>query len=279
MNYLVGALERLAEEPPFRLVTRAIIKRTPTNIRTKARWDAVARPHYLAGVLAGADQAKREGASEISVMEFGVAGGNGLVVLQEYAAAVERETGVRIAVYGFDAGGGLPALCGDYRDHPDQWRPSDYRMDEHALRQRLSDRTTLIIGDIKATLPDFVAQRKAPPVGFVSVDVDLYSSTVDTLKLFTLPGKRMLRRVPMYFDDTDFVFNHRFAGEFLAIEEFNRAQDRVKIDIWRGIWKNRPFSESPWLRNMYMAHDLEAISSVSLDRSPAPLGLDKNDPG
>ena len=277
MNYLVGALERLAEEPPFRLFARAIIKRTPTNIRTKARWDAVARPHYLAGVLGGADQAKREGVSEISVMEFGVAGGNGLVALQEYAAVVERETGVRIAVYGFDAGGGLPSLCGDYRDHPDQWRPSDYRMDEQALRRRLTDRTSLIIGDIKTTLPDFVAQRKAPPVGFVSVDVDLYSSTVDTLKIFTLPGKRMLRRVPMYFDDTDFVFNHRFAGEFLAIEEFNRAQDRVKIDIWRGIWKHRPFSESPWLRNMYMAHDLEAISGVSLDRSPAPLGLDKDD--
>jgi hypothetical protein len=276
---LVGAFKRVSEEPPFRLVTRAIIKRAPTSIRTKARWDAVSRPNYLAGVLGGADQAKRQGVSEISVMEFGVAGGNGLVALQEYAAAVERETGVRIAVYGFDAGGGLPALCGDYRDHPDQWRPSDYRMDEQALRNRLSDRTTLVIGDIKTTLPDFVAERKAPPVGFVSVDVDLYSSTVDTLKLFTLPRKRMLHRVPMYFDDTDFVFNHRFAGEFLAIEEFNRAQDGVKIDIWRGLWKNRPFSESPWLKNMYMAHDLEAISSVSLARSPAPLGLNQNDPG
>jgi hypothetical protein len=83
----------------------------------------------------------------------------------------------------------------------------------------------------------------------------------------------------MYFDDTDFVFNHRFAGEFLAIEEFNRAQDGVKIDIWRGLWKNRPFPERPWLRNMYMAHDLEAISSVSLARTPVTLDLDQNGPG
>ena len=276
---LVGAFKRLSEEPPFRLATRAVIKRAPMSIRTKARWDAVARPHYLAGILGGTDQAKREGVTKISVMEFGVAGGNGLVLLQEYAAAVEKETGIGIAVYGFDAGGGLPALCGDYRDHPDQWRPSDYKMDEQSLRQRLSDRTTLIIGDIKTTLPDFVAGRKAPPVGFVSVDVDLYSSTVDTLKLFTLPGKSMLRRVPMYFDDTDFVFNHRFAGEFLAMKEFNQTQNGVRIDIWRGLWKNRPFPESSWLKNMYMAHDLEAISSASMDRSPALLRLGHNDPG
>lgn len=278
MNF-VGAFKRLSEEPPFRLATRAVIKRTRMSIRTKARWDAVARPNYLAGILGGADQAKREGASSISIMEFGVAGGNGLVLMQEYAAAVEKETGIGIAVYGFDAGGGLPALCGDYRDHPDQWRPSDYRMDEKALRQRLTDRTTLIVGDIKTTLPDFVSGRKAPPVGFVSVDVDLYSSTVDTLKLFTLPGKSMLRRVSMYFDDTDFVFNHRFAGELLAIKEFNNAQNGVKIDIWRGLWKHRPFAESPWLRNMYVAHDLEGISSASLDRNPAPLRLDQDDPG
>lgn len=276
---LMGALKRLSEEPPFRLATRAVIKRAPTSVRTKARWDAVARPQYLVGVLGGADQARREGVSKISVMEFGVAGGNGLVLLQEYAAAVEKETGIGISVYGFDAGSGLPALCGDYRDHPDQWRPSDYQMDEKALRSRLSDRSTLIIGDIKTTLPDFVAQRKAPPVGFVSVDVDLYSSSVDTLKVFTLPGKSMLHRVPMYFDDTDFVFNHRFAGEFLAIEELNQSQNGVRIDIWRGLWKHRPFPESPWLRNMYMAHDLDAISRVSLDRSPNLLRLDHDDPG
>ena len=276
---LVGAFRRLSEEPPFRLLTRAIIKRTPLNIRTKGRWDAVARPQYLAGILGGVDQAKREGASKISVMEFGVAGGNGLVLLQEYAAVVERETGIGISVYGFDAGSGLPALCGDYRDHPDQWRPSDYRMDEQALRRRLSSRTTLILGDIKTTLPAFVAARQAPPLGFVSVDVDLYSSTVDTLKVFTQPGKCMLRRVPMYFDDTEFVFNHRFAGELLAIEEFNHAQNGVRIDIWRGLRKHRPFPESPWLRNMYMAHDLEAISGVSQDRSPSLLRLDHDDPG
>jgi len=130
-----------SEEPPFRLVTRAIIKRTPTSARTKARWDAVARPNYLAGILGGADQAKREGASKISVIEFGVAGGNGLVLMQEYAAAVERETGIGIAVYGFDAGGGLPALCGDSVIIRTMAASTTVWM-KQVLRQRLNDRTT-----------------------------------------------------------------------------------------------------------------------------------------
>jgi len=181
------------------------------SIRAKERWDAVERPHYLASVLAGAHQAIREGVPEISVFEFGVAGGNGLVALQSYAERVELETDVRIRVYGFDSGEGLPELCEDYRDHPDQWRPSDYRMDRAALERRLLPRTTLILGSIRDTVPRFVSEQRFPSVGFVACDVDLYSSTKDVLRLFTLPGRRLLRRVPMYFDDVDFFFNHSFA--------------------------------------------------------------------
>jgi hypothetical protein len=220
-------------------------------------------------VLSAADQALREGILAISVAEFGVAGGNGLVALDRYAAAVERETGVKISVYGFDTGIGIPQRYGDYRDHPDQWRPGDYSMDQQALRQRLSDRVTLVIGDVRETVPKFVSSAQHPPIGFVAVDVDLYSSTVDVLQIFALPGKRMLRRVAMYFDDIDFFFNHKFAGELLAIEEFNAANPSVKIDQWRGIRKDKVFPESPWLEKMFVAHDLSAIANVTLVRPPA----------
>ena len=70
-------------------------------MRTKALWDIGERPQYLLGVLSGADQARREGVDHISVIEFGVAGGNGLIALQRWARAVEEETGVRVDVYGF----------------------------------------------------------------------------------------------------------------------------------------------------------------------------------
>ena len=142
-------------------------------------------------------------------------------------------------------------------------------MDQQALRQRLSDRATLVIGNVRETVPKFVSSAQYPPIGFVAVDVDLYSSAVDALQIFVLAGKRMLRRVPIYFDDIDFFFNHKFAGKLLAIEEFNAAHPNLKIDQWRGIRKGRVFTESPWLDKMFVAHDLDAISKVALARPPA----------
>jgi hypothetical protein len=273
MASLGAFIGRLAMEPPFRLLTRMMVKYGGSSLRAKAMWDAVARPNYLVGLLAGADQARREGISKICAIEFGVAGGNGLLTLEKYAEKVENATGVKISVCGFDAGGGLPGLCGDYRDHPDQWMPSDYPMDEQALRSRLSSRTSLIIGNVADTVSDFVRTKQDAPLGFISFDLDLYSSTKDAFQVLLLPEKQMLRRVPLYFDDIDFFFNHRFAGEFLAMDELNAKSHSVKIDQWHGIANGRAFPENPWLKKMYIAHDLTAISAVNLQRTRGELSL------
>lgn len=273
MNKLEIFLKRLSEEPPFRLLTKVIVGRLSSSVRSKARWDVVSRPNYLEGILAAADQAKRQGIKAISAYEFGVAGGNGLLAMSEMAELVQKETGVTVRVYGFDAGSGLPEVVGDYRDHPDQWQPGDYPMNESELRKRMKPNTTLIIGQISRTLPEHIPTI-AEPIGFVSVDVDLYSSARDVLRMFNLPGRRMLRRVFMYFDDIDFVFNHKFAGELLAIDEFNAASDNVKIDRWHGIQKHRPFPENAWLQRMYIAHDLKAISESHLTRDVARITVD-----
>ena len=119
-----SVLAKLLAEPPFRLAVKAATRALPVSIRVKDQWGPAERPHYLAGVLYAADQARREGREAISVIEFGVAEGYGLLALQAHAAAVERHTGVRVTVYGFDTGGGLPAGTGDYRDHPDCGRPA-----------------------------------------------------------------------------------------------------------------------------------------------------------
>ena len=264
---------RFAQEPPLRLFSRFLVKNFSNSVRTKARWDAVARPQYLVGMLAAADQAAREQVREICAIEFGVAQGHGLVALQEYAASIERETKIKVHVYGFDSGIGLPSVCNDHRDHPDQWRDGDYRMDEARLRRQLTSSTELILGDVRETVPRFVAETQKVPVGFLAMDLDLYSSTHAALQVLFLPGKQMLRRVPMYFDDVRFFFNHRFAGELLAIEEFNESNPDVKIDIWRGLPDGRVFPENPWLRNMYVAHDLRAIAGVKLQRAPAATAV------
>lgn len=270
MGKLTRFLQVLAEEPPFRLAAAAYVKRLSGNLRRQERWDTWSRPNYLTGVLRAADQAKIEGVPAISVFEFGVAGGNGLVALQEVAAAVERETGIRVSVFGFDLGHeqGLPAFSGDYRDHPDKWQTGDFPMNEPVLRARLTERTTLILGNVAETVPHFVETALVHPVGFVAIDVDLYSSARDALQIFTHPKRKMLLHVPMYFDDIQFFSSHKFAGELLAIDEVNRSNSGVVIDEWRGI-HDRPFHERTWVRSMYVAHDLDAISKVDPTSSSA----------
>jgi len=265
-------LVKLLKEQPLRLFARKLFSVLPVSASTRGLWDISPRPNYLSGVLLAAEQAHEEGIAAISAVEFGVAGGNGLVALQEEAEAVERETGVQIRVFGFDNGpGGLPEFIGDYRDHPDAWQPGDYPMDEAKLRARLAARTTLILGNVRETVPAFVRDADAPPIGFISVDLDLYSSTTLALRILTLPGRRLLRRTFLYFDDIDQVFTHRFAGELLAIDEFNKANSSIKIDRLRGFNVNRPFPEKPYLRMMYVAHDLEAIARHRPEQDRGPL--------
>jgi hypothetical protein len=193
--------------------------------------------------------------------------------LGEIAEAVQAETGVKISVYGFDTGAGLPELTNDYRDYPDHWQEGDYPMDEPALRKRLKSNTSLIIGNIRETLPENLG-RIPEPAGFVAVDVDVYSSTRDVLWMFSTANRKLLRRVFMYWDDVDLIFTHRFAGELLAMEEFNCSTSGVKIDRWRGIQKLRPFPEAAWLQRMYIAHDIEAISNVRRTRKAKVITLD-----
>jgi hypothetical protein len=149
-------------------------------------------------------------------------------------------------------------------------------MDEAALRQRLdSRRTTLVVGDVRETVPSFFRQYGAPPLGFLSMDLDLYSSTRDALGILAAPGRRMLQHVPMYFDDVEFLFNHRFAGELLAIDEFNAQHAHVKIDRWHGVRTGRPFPERGYFDKFFVAHDLAGISRATLARGPGELSLSR----
>jgi hypothetical protein len=83
----------------------------------------------------------------------------------------------------------------------------------------------------------------------------------------------MLDHVPLYFDDTEHSISHRFAGELLAIDEFNAENAHVKIDQWRGVKNDRPFPEANFLQRMYMAHDLEAFGRQVFRRAPLERAL------
>jgi hypothetical protein len=160
--------------------------------------DLPVRPNYTWCVLHAASVASRTGVPEISVLEFGVAGGNGLVALEAVAAEAERVLSVGVRVYGFDTGEGLPPPR-DHRDAPFLMEGGDFPMDQDALRARL-ERAELVLGEVCSTVPTFL-ESGPPPIGFISFDLDYYSSTCDALRLLDGDAEAFLPRVLCYFDD------------------------------------------------------------------------------
>jgi hypothetical protein len=139
----------------------------------------------------------------------------------------------------------------------------DYPMfNEEALRSQLTSKTSLILGDVATTASEFVAKQEYP-VGFVAFDLDYYSSTMNDFNIFRSRDRKMLAHVPLYFDDISFYGASAYAGELLAIREFNADDNPVKIDPWPALRFNRPFSDSRWLSKMYVANDMEKVEKLS----------------
>ena len=72
----------------------------------------------------------------ITAIEFGAAGGNGLFVLENHAAVVEKTWGVKIDTLGCDMGSSMPERS-DGRDCPFAFQGGEFAMDERKLRSRL----------------------------------------------------------------------------------------------------------------------------------------------
>ena len=64
------------------------------SLREKEGFGLIERPQYAYGVLRAADVARYFGLDAVTVCEFGVASGDGLVNLVEVAELVTRETGI-----------------------------------------------------------------------------------------------------------------------------------------------------------------------------------------
>lgn len=240
------------------------------DFRTRERHGLVHRANYAYGMLRAADNARYFGHDEVTVVEFGVASGAGLVNMSDVAKLIFEETGVRFRIYGFDTGAGLPAVTG-YKDHPEIWNAGDFAMEDRtALEKRLAGRAAIIWGDIAQTIDDFVRSLSADaPVGFVSIDVDIYSGTMAALKIFDGDVSKYLPAVSMYFDDVSFFFANNWAGELAAINDFNESHQMRKIDRDRSLpTSRRPGIPSAWYNSMYACHFLDHPSrQSSLKRS------------
>ncbi len=218
------------------------------KIRCKMRQPRLA---YIFGVLSAADLAFHLGVKKISAIEFGVATGKGLRALEHIAELVEQYYDISIEVYGFDTGAGLPKPQ-DYRDLPNLWSEGYFAMDEKELRKNLK-RAKLFLGDVKDTVGSF-ADANAAPVGFVSFDMDLYSSTRDAFQLFDFENDQFLPRVHCYFDDVFGLTYGDCNGELLAIAEFNQAHKDKQISQIPGLKHLLHRPKARWPEQIYLAH-------------------------
>jgi hypothetical protein len=221
-------------------------------------WEILSRetspyPQYLWGAMCAAGLAAALGYERITVIEFGVAGGNGLLELERVAGWVERRSGVGIDVVGFDIGTGLPRPQ-DHRDLPNLWSEGHYPMNSEALQARLST-ARLELGAVADTVPAFLAQHPAP-IGFVSFDLDLYSSTTEALRIFEAEPALLLPRVMCYFDDIIGFSHGDFTGERLAIREFNARHQKRKLSRLYGL-RYVLMQDRWWTEMMFMLHDFE----------------------
>ena len=130
-------------------------------------------------------------------------------------------------------------------------------MDQPALEPRLR-KARLMIGPLQTTLPALLAAALAP-FAFISVDVDLYSSTVPVLGLLNQSPALLLPRIHCYFDDITGFSYGEFNGERLAIREFNDVIALRKISPLFGLRHYVPESqrEALWVEKMFMAHILD----------------------
>jgi hypothetical protein len=261
-NFLLGRLlekriwsriwaERLVE--PIHLNLISLFIAAFGSFRSKVAYDLIIRPQHAWGLLRAADWARRCGVSRLTVIEFGVANGTGLINLAKIAEQVSKETGVQFSVYGFDTGQGMPAAR-DFRDHPEHYRAGDYPcQDVEALKNALPSNAKLIIGEISATVPEFL-KNISDPIAFISLDVDYYWSTYEALQILNGNPKQYLPWVILYFDDIQYDEHNRFAGQLLSIEDFNNEHDMRKIDKIRSLSETRIFRRGRWVHQMFLAH-------------------------
>jgi hypothetical protein len=143
----------------------------------------------------------------------------------------------------------------DVRDLPYVWRRGYFAMDEAAVRRRLR-RSEVVIGDVRETVRAFMGRSDLPPLGFVSFDLDYYTSTKAAFDVLRGGQETHLPRTYCYFDDLiggDAELHSRYAGELLAIDEFNDEHPDRKLAPINGLRHKRRIP-AMWNDQLYVLH-------------------------
>lgn len=247
--------ERLTE--PIHLNLLSVFVALFGSFRAKVDFDLVLRHHNAYAILKCADQAQALSLKAVTLVEFGVAAGAGLLNMCKVAERVTRASGVEFRIFGFDTGKGMPAPR-SYRDHPELYQEGDFPMDAALLKRALPENAELVLGEISANMDGFLARiTPAAPIGLVSIDVDFYTSARDSLRVLRGAPEQYLPRTLLYLDDLEDESHNSYCGELLAVREFNEENALRKIEPHRFLRGNRIFRNARWIDHMMTCHILD----------------------
>jgi len=265
-------LRFILSEAPFRSVCRVLLQIGLGSWQQAAFFDALPYMPYALGLQIAARYAKTFGYDRFTAIEFGVAGGNGLLALANHAKKLQAVTGVKVETVGFDYGSGLPPAT-DWRDAPWLYNPGDYPCDIPKLVSRLNGRAELVLGDIADTFPRWLMDAHAP-IGFMSIDVDYYSSTAGILNALQHCAPTCLLPISSFYLDDILCFGvPRCTGEFAAAQEFNSVcANRRFIDAAEWIALQRPFRPL-WLKRMFDLYCFDHPKMTHAEHEAAQLPL------
>lgn len=229
------------------------------NYRQKILFDLVLRQNHAFSLYEAFKIAKQQKVNRISVIEFGVSTGGGLMNICKIANKLSKLFEIEVIIFGFDTGEGMPAPK-DFRDHPELYQQGDFKMDQKLLLNKLPDNCKLIIGPIENTLTEFLnlLDKENAPLGFISFDLDYYSSTNTALELLKCPAKYLLPKLPLYFDDLALWSHNSKSGEWLSIKEFNKTCHHRVIEQDPFLKNRRVFKNAEWLNHIYFLHVLDS---------------------
>lgn len=259
---------------PRRFVKNTLV-RSFGDYESKLKLGVIPRPNYGYCLFNAAKLAVKLGHEKISAVEFGVAGGNGLLNFEYHAEQISKILPIEIEVYGFDTGEGLPKPT-DYRDLLYHWQEGFYKMDVKALQAKLK-RAKLVLGNVADTVGGFFERSAPAPIGAISFDLDFYSSTKSALGILRGPSAHLLPRIFCYFDDvigSELELYNDFTGQRSAIADFNRESEDIKLGFpyylqnsgYTGSWR-----EQIWIAHLFKHPKYNRFISEPVQQLPLEL--------
>ena len=209
------------------------------------------RPHYHSIIYESTQTALKLNLKKISLIEFGIAGGNGLLSIEKYCKKLSKKYKIEYEIYGFDFGdsSGLN-FSKNPKDLPYYWSEGQFKMNYNKLKTKIKN-SKLVLGDVSDSVKNFTQKYNPAPIGAIFFDLDYYTSTINALEIFKCSDDFILPRVICYFDDLQPNVNN-FNGELAAINEFNKNNEEMKIVKDYGTSLN--YYYGPWNEEVFILH-------------------------